>query len=130
MIETLDERNAIEPLVLKRLNDAFGHSNGRVLSYGSEAWLHIPSDQQLCEYTPDEYAGLIRNNVLGSSMFFDGAFQSIVDPSGISSFQRSCADDLTREMINHDTDLNGPYTPIQHICRIDRPNVIGIPGRN
>ena len=43
VVEALDERNTLEPLVLERLDDAFGDSNGPVFSYGSQSWLHAPS---------------------------------------------------------------------------------------
>ena len=130
MIEALDERNAIEPLVLERLNDAFGHSDGLVFSYSSQAWLHIPSVQQLCEYIPNEYTRLIRDDVFGGSMFFDGTFQSIVDPSGIASFQRRYTHNFAGEMVDRNTDLDRPYAPIPHLCRIDRPDVIWVPRGN
>jgi len=45
VVKTLDERNALEPLVLKGLDDAFRHSNGPVFSHGSDAGFDIPFSQ-------------------------------------------------------------------------------------
>lgn len=42
VVRTLDDRNALEPLALEHLDDAFRHGDGSVLSYGSEARLDVP----------------------------------------------------------------------------------------
>ena len=47
-----------------------------MLAHGSEAGFDVPSAQWLCKDVHGEYTRLIRNNVLGISVFLDGAFQS------------------------------------------------------
>ena len=127
MIEALDDRYMSQPFVFQGLDDSFRHSDGPVSSYSSVAWLYVPSVQQFCKYTPNEYTRLIGDDVFGRSMSLDGTFQGIVDPSGIASFQRRYAHNFAGEMVDRNTDVNGPYAPVSHLCRIDRPHVIGIP---
>ena len=64
------------------------------------------------------------------AMFFDSTFQSIVDSSCIRSFKWSHGHDLTGEMVNHNTDMDGPYPPVRYLCCVDRPDMIGVPGGN
>jgi len=63
-------------------------------------------------------------------MFPYGLLQGLDDPSSIGTFQRNCAHDLAREVINGHEDLNGPQSPTPDFRRVDGPHMIGIPGRD
>ena len=51
MVKSLDERDASEPFVFKRLDDPFGDSNGPTLAHGAEAGFDVPLIQQLGKST-------------------------------------------------------------------------------
>ena len=83
VVKPLDERNALEPLALEGLDNAFCDSNGSVFSYGSEAGFDIPLSQQLGKSIPYRNTGLVRDDMFRRPMFLYGAFQGVDDPSGV-----------------------------------------------
>jgi len=54
MIETTDDGDALQPLVLQREDDAFGDRDGTMLADRAEPLLHIPQEEQVTEGIGDE----------------------------------------------------------------------------
>jgi len=73
----------------------------RGFAYGGIGAMHLLAQR----------TGLIGHNMFRCSMFFNGTFQNIIDPSGIGSFQWSHRYDLTGEVVNHHKDVDGPQSP-------------------
>lgn len=130
VVKPLDKRNAPEPLVLECLDDPLCYGDRSVFAHSSQTRLDVPLSEQLGEDVSDKDLGLVRDDVLRCPMFSHRLPQSLDDPAGVRSFQRSDAHDLAGEMVDGHQDVNGPQPPAQDFRGVDRPDVIGIPGRD
>ncbi len=152
MVESFDERNASQSLVLEGLDNPFRYGDGAVFAHGAEARLDVPLFQEFGKDIADEDTGLIRNDVFRRAMLSWGSLrpqpkllakktrccafavqsplQSLDDPAGVGSFQRNDTHDLAGEMVDGHQDLDGPQPPAPDFRGVDRPDVIGIPGRD
>ncbi len=130
VIKTSDERNSVQPFHFECLNDSFGHCNGSVFSDRTETRFDMPTFQQISERASYKDPGLIGDDVLRRSVEFNRPFQGINNPSCVGPFQWSHANNLPRKMINDHQNMNRRQAPGQNCCRIDRPDMVGIPGWN
>ena len=63
-------------------------------------------------------------------MLSHGLLQGLNDLSSIGAFQRNCTHDLAGEVVNSHQDLNGPQAPAQDLRSVNRPDMIGMRGRD
>ena len=101
VVKPLDDRYTAEPLVFEGLDHPLGDSDRAVFPYSTEARFDVPLFQQCRESISDKDTGLVRDHVFRCPMLSHSLLQSLDDPAGVGSFQRSDADDLAGEVVDN-----------------------------
>ena len=130
MVKALDERNASEPLVFERLDDSLGHGDGAVFPTAPKRGLMFHCFSSSAKAAPTKTRAWSEMMCFGPPCFRMACSKRLDDPSGVGAFQGCHAYDLAGEVVDGHQDVNGPQAPTPDLRGVDRPDVIGIPGRN
>ena len=99
MGEALDERDALQPFVLERLDGALGNGDGAVFADRAEALLDAVVSEKFLERAAGELDALVGDDVLRGAELAECVLHSVGDPPGIGPFQGSHGDDLAGEVV-------------------------------
>jgi hypothetical protein len=128
MVQSANHRHPLQPFVLQREDDPFGHRDGAVLADGTKPLVDIPPDQQVTEGIAEEDTFLVGDEAPRSTVLSEGPSHRAHHPARVGSFQGTDGDDLAREVIDRHQHPRGPNAPPPHSDTLHAPDVARITG--
>ena len=101
-----------------------------MLTDGSETLLDVPIFHELVKCLADENTVLVGDDVLWWAEFSEGVFEGVDCPCGVWPFDGNDGDDFSGIMVDGEEHVGWPNAPVEDDGVVDRPDVVGIEGRD